>query len=218
MQPTHSTNNWLLQTNGRIVRTRFPPEPNGYLHIGHAKSMNMNFSLAFEKLGVPPENRETIFRYDDTNPEAESKEYIENIREDVAWMGWNPVRTTYASDMFPELHALAVKLVESGNAYVCYQNSEQIEQCRDVPSHPNQKTNLWRQIVRFPDKQPNRPFYGRSRKNMRRRGLRGSSRAMPSGLTGIPCRPTGTQLSRTISGYLRTCGVESSTRVPCASA
>ncbi len=56
----------LSQINGSIVRTRFPPEPNGYLHIGHAKSMNMNFHLAFEKLGVPPENRETIFRYDDT--------------------------------------------------------------------------------------------------------------------------------------------------------
>ena len=55
------------------VVTRFPPEPNGYLHIGHAKSMNMNFYLAFEKLGVAPENRETVFRYDDTNPEAESQ-------------------------------------------------------------------------------------------------------------------------------------------------
>jgi glutaminyl-tRNA synthetase len=80
--------------NKNIVRTRFPPEPNGYLHIGHAKSMNMNFSLAFEKLGVPVENRETIFRFDDTNPEAESVEYIDNIREDVSWMGWTPVKTT----------------------------------------------------------------------------------------------------------------------------
>ena len=65
---------------GAITRTRFPPEPNGYLHIGHAKSMNMNFELAFEKLGVAKENRETIFRYDDTNPEAESKEYIDSLR------------------------------------------------------------------------------------------------------------------------------------------
>lgn len=62
----------LAVTKGK-VRTRFPPEPNGYLHIGHAKSMNMNFYLAFEKLGVAPENRETVFRYDDTNPEAESQ-------------------------------------------------------------------------------------------------------------------------------------------------
>jgi hypothetical protein len=65
--------------NGKI-RTRFPPEPNGYLHVGHAKSMNMNFELAFERLGVPKENRETIFRYDDTNPEAESNEYIQSLR------------------------------------------------------------------------------------------------------------------------------------------
>ena len=61
------------------LRFRFPPEPNGYLHIGHAKSMNMNFSLAFEKLGVAPENRRTIFRYDDTNPDAETKEYIDSL-------------------------------------------------------------------------------------------------------------------------------------------
>ena len=87
--------------NGAVVRTRFPPEPNGYLHIGHAKSMNMNFSLAFEKLGVPEGSRETVFRFDDTNPEAESAEYIESIREDVAWMGWTPnakpASTTHAS-------------------------------------------------------------------------------------------------------------------------
>lgn len=74
----------LLDEHNRInngkVRTRFPPEPNGYLHVGHAKSMNMNFELAFEKLGVPKENRETIFRYDDTNPEAESNEYIQSLR------------------------------------------------------------------------------------------------------------------------------------------
>lgn len=68
------------KVNGAVVRTRFPPEPNGYLHVGHAKSMNMNFELAFEKLGVPVENRETIFRYDDTNPEAESNEYIQSLR------------------------------------------------------------------------------------------------------------------------------------------
>ncbi len=115
-----------------VVRTRFPPEPNGYLHIGHAKSMNMNFSLAFEKLGVPPENRETVFRFDDTNPEAECEEYIDNIREDVAWMGWTPVRTTHASDLFPKLYALAVQLVKQGDCYVCYQNKEKIEECRDI--------------------------------------------------------------------------------------
>ena len=62
---------------GTVIRTRFPPEPNGYLHLGHAKSINMNFSLAFDKLQVPLEKRRTVFRYDDTNPDAESQEYID---------------------------------------------------------------------------------------------------------------------------------------------
>jgi glutaminyl-tRNA synthetase len=62
---------------GKCVRTRFPPEPNGYLHVGHAKSMCLNFELAFQELGVPPEHRDVTFRYDDTNPEAESKEFID---------------------------------------------------------------------------------------------------------------------------------------------
>ena len=92
------------QINGKIVRTRFPPEPNGYLHIGHAKSMNMNFSLAFEKLKVPPEHRRCIFRYDDTNPDAESEEYIDSLERDVKWLGWVPERTTYSSDNFQKLH------------------------------------------------------------------------------------------------------------------
>lgn len=87
------------QKNGPIVRTRFPPEPNGYLHVGHAKSMNMNFSLAFEKLGVPMENRRTIFRYDDTNPDAESKEYIDSLRKDLEWLGWEPVRILSCMDV-----------------------------------------------------------------------------------------------------------------------
>ena len=89
--------------NHGIIRTRFPPEPNGYLHIGHAKSMNMNFRLAFEKLGVPEENRRTIFRYDDTNPDAESPEYIDSLRRDLEWLGWTPERTTYSSDNFQTL-------------------------------------------------------------------------------------------------------------------
>ena len=100
--------------NGNIVRTRFPPEPNGYLHIGHAKSMNMNFSLAFEKLNVPMADRRTIFRYDDTNPDAESEEYIDSLKRDVAWLGWTPERTTYSSDNFGKLHDLAVQLIKKG--------------------------------------------------------------------------------------------------------
>lgn len=120
------------QINGPIIRTRFPPEPNGYLHIGHAKSMNMNFSLAFEKLGVAPENRRTIFRYDDTNPDAESKEYIDSIRKDMEWLGWQPERTTYSSNNFQTLHDLAVVLIKKGRAYVCDMNKAEMEVQREL--------------------------------------------------------------------------------------
>lgn len=118
--------------NGDMVRTRFPPEPNGFLHIGHCKSMNMNFFLAFEKLGVPKENRQTYFRYDDTNPEAESKEYVDSIAEDVEWCGWRPVKTTFSSDYFHELHALAIELIKRDKAYVCHQTKAEVEACREI--------------------------------------------------------------------------------------
>ena len=118
--------------NKGVVRTRFPPEPNGYLHIGHCKSMNMNFFLAFEKLNVPIEKRETYFRYDDTNPEAESNEYIESIADDVHWLGWKPTKVTYSSDYFYELHDLAIKLIKADKAYVCHQTKSEIEACRDI--------------------------------------------------------------------------------------
>jgi len=118
-------------TKGK-VRTRFPPEPNGYLHIGHAKSMHMNFHLAFEKLGVPEAMRETVFRYDDTNPEAESQEYIDSLREDVEWLGWTPVQTTFTSDYFDKLYELAVQLIRDGKAYVCHQTGEEISKSRGI--------------------------------------------------------------------------------------
>ena len=121
-----------LATNGKIVRTRFPPEPNGYLHVGHAKSMNMNFSLAFEKLGVPAEHRRTIFRYDDTNPDAESKEYIDSLRRDLEWLGWTPERTTYSSDNFQTLYELAVQLIQKGLAYVCDMTKAEMEVQREL--------------------------------------------------------------------------------------
>ncbi len=118
--------------NGPIIRTRFPPEPNGYLHVGHAKSMNMNFSLAFQKLGVPPEHRRCIFRYDDTNPDAESKEYIDSLAKDVAWLGWIPERTTYSSDNFQTLYELAVKLIQKGLAYCCDMTKAEMELQREL--------------------------------------------------------------------------------------
>jgi glutaminyl-tRNA synthetase len=119
-------------TNGPIVRTRFPPEPNGYLHIGHAKSMNMNFRLAFEKLNVPMEHRRTIFRYDDTNPDAESSEYIHSLEQDLTWLGWKPERTTYSSDNFQTLYDLAVQLIHKGLAYVCDMTKTEMEAQREL--------------------------------------------------------------------------------------
>ncbi|CAB9526495.1 Glutamine--tRNA ligase [Seminavis robusta] len=118
--------------NGAIIRTRFPPEPNGYLHVGHAKSMNMNFSLAFEKLKVPEADRRCIFRYDDTNPDAESEEYIDSLRRDLEWLGWKPERTTYSSENFQHLHDFAVQLIEKGLAYVCDMTKAEMEAQREL--------------------------------------------------------------------------------------
>ena len=92
----------------------------------------MNFNLAFEKLGVPMENRRTIFRYDDTNPDAESPEYIDSLRRDLEWLGWQPERTTYSSDNFQTLYELAVKLIENGLAYVCDMTKAEMEAQRDL--------------------------------------------------------------------------------------
>jgi glutaminyl-tRNA synthetase len=94
--------------------------------------MNMNFSLAFEKLGVAPTNRRTVFRYDDTNPEAESKEYIDSLKCDVAWLGWTPERTTYSSDNFQQLHDFAVVLIGKGLAYVCDMTKLEMEAQREL--------------------------------------------------------------------------------------
>jgi glutaminyl-tRNA synthetase len=119
-------------SNGGIVRTRFPPEPNGFLHIGHAKSMNMNFRLAFEKLGVPVERRRTIFRYDDTNPDAETVEYIDSLRQDCAWLGWVPEATTYSSDNFDKLYRFALQLIRKGLAYVCDMSPQEMKAQREL--------------------------------------------------------------------------------------
>jgi glutaminyl-tRNA synthetase len=126
----------LLDAHKKINKnntvTRFPPEPNGFLHVGHAKSMNMNFSLAFDKLGIPVEDRQTVFRYDDTNPEAESEVYIKSLREDVDWLGWKPAKVTFTSDYFVQLYSLAVDLIKRGKAYVCHQSKLEIEACREI--------------------------------------------------------------------------------------
>jgi len=116
-------------TGGKPI-TRFPPEPNGYLHIGHAKSMHFNFGLA-NKFGG-----QCIMRFDDTNPEAERGEYIEAIKDNLAWLGHKPSRITHSSEYFPQLYDLAVKLIKKGKAYVCHQTAEEIKKSREtkIPS------------------------------------------------------------------------------------
>ncbi|KHG03894.1 Glutamine--tRNA ligase [Gossypium arboreum] len=116
--------NHLKVTAGRVF-TRFPPEPNGYLHIGHAKAMFVDFGLAKERGGC------CYLRYDDTNPEAEKKEYINHIEEIVQWMGWEPFKITYTSDYFQELYELAVELIRRGHAYVDHQTPEEIKEYRE---------------------------------------------------------------------------------------
>ncbi|KAK4760622.1 hypothetical protein SAY87_005515 [Trapa incisa] len=114
-----------LKLTGGKVFSRFPPEPNGYLHIGHAKAMFIDFGLAKERGG------NCYLRYDDTNPEAEKEEYIDHIKEIIEWMGWKPFKITYSSDYFQELYDLAVKLIKRGHAYVDHQTPEEIKHYRE---------------------------------------------------------------------------------------
>ncbi|KAI7758304.1 hypothetical protein M8C21_014666, partial [Ambrosia artemisiifolia] len=114
----------LKETGGKVL-TRFPPEPNGYLHIGHAKAMFVDFGLAKERGGG------CYLRFDDTNPEAEKKEYIDHIEEIVNWMGWKPFKITYTSDYFQELYDLAVELIRRGRAYVDHQTGDEIKEYRE---------------------------------------------------------------------------------------
>src|SRR5258708_2418236 len=109
---------------GAAIQTRFPPEPNGYLHIGHAKSICLNFGLADEFGG------KTNLRFDDTNPEKEEQEYVDSIQADVRWLGFDWERLCYASDYFPQLFAWAVKLIEAGKAYVDELTADEIRQYR----------------------------------------------------------------------------------------
>jgi len=111
--------------NGRVV-TRFPPEPNGYLHVGHAKSICLNFGLAEEN-----QNGTYHLRFDDTNPEKEETEYVTSIQADIRWLGfdWGD-NLFFASDYFDRLYELAVQLVKAGKAYVCSLNTEEIREYR----------------------------------------------------------------------------------------
>ena len=117
--------------HGGKVMTRFPPEPNGYLHIGHAKSICLNFGLAEEFRGV------CNLRFDDTNPTKEEVEYVESIKEDVRWLGFDwGNRLYYASDYFEHLYGYAVELVKRGKAYVCDLTAEEIREYRGTLTEP----------------------------------------------------------------------------------
>ncbi len=126
-----------LQTNkyGGRVHTRFPPEPNGYLHIGHAKSIHLNFGLAAEFGG------QTNLRFDDTNPEKEEQEYVDSIIEDARWLGadWGD-RMFYASDYFDQLYEWAVQLIKAGKAYVCDLSAEEVRQYRGSLTEPGKES------------------------------------------------------------------------------
>jgi len=103
----------LAITNGQVW-TRFPPEPNGYLHIGHSKAIFINFGYAAHHGG------RCYLRYDDTNPEAEEAQYFESILEIVRWLGFEPWKITYSSDYFQQLYDLAVELIRRDKGYVCH--------------------------------------------------------------------------------------------------
>ena len=126
--------------NGRFtrVRTRFPPEPNGYLHIGHAKSICLNFGLARDYGGL------CNLRMDDTNPETETIEYVNSIKEDIRWLGfyWED-REFYASDYYEKLYDWAVELIKKGKAYVCDLSIDQVREHRGTITRPGQDSP-WR--------------------------------------------------------------------------
>jgi len=139
-QPTNFINDIIeedLKTNrynGR-VHTRFPPEPNGYLHIGHAKSICLNFGIALKYNGL------CNLRFDDTNPTKEQEEYVKSIKEDIRWLGfaWED-RLFYASDYFDQLYEYALQLIKKGKAYICDLNADEIRQTRGTLTEPGKNS------------------------------------------------------------------------------
>ena len=121
---------------GRVshVVTRFPPEPNGYLHIGHAKAICIDFGMAIKYGG------QCNLRYDDTNPVKEDDEYIQSIRRDVEWLGFSPANIFFASDYFDYMFECALKLIDKGLAYVCDLNAEQIREYRGTLTEPGKNS------------------------------------------------------------------------------
>ena len=114
--------------NAGRVQTRFPPEPNGYLHIGHAKAICMDFGMAEKYNGI------CNLRFDDTNPTKEDTEYVDAIMEDIKWLGFEWANVYYASDYFPQLWDFAVRLIKEGKAYIDEQTSAQIAEQKGTPT------------------------------------------------------------------------------------
>jgi glutaminyl-tRNA synthetase len=120
----------------KSILTRFPPEPNGYLHIGHAKSICLNFGLTQKYKGA------TNLRFDDTNPVTEETEYVDSIKEDIQWLGFSWSNEYYSSDYFDELYSLAVKLISKGFAYVDDSTSEKIAADKGTPTEPGKENEF----------------------------------------------------------------------------
>lgn len=116
--------------NGGRIQTRFPPEPNGYLHIGHAKAICMDFGIAERYNGI------CNLRFDDTNPVKEDVEYVDSIKEDIQWLGFKWANIYYASDYFQQLYDLAIQFIKEGKAYVDEQSSEEIAKQKGTPTTP----------------------------------------------------------------------------------
>ena len=116
--------------NGGRIQTRFPPEPNGYIHIGHAKAICMDFGVAERYGGV------CNLRFDDTNPSKEDTEYVDSILNDIQWLGFKWGNVYYASDYFQQLWDFAVWMIKKGMAYIDEQTSEQIAEQEGTPTTP----------------------------------------------------------------------------------
>jgi glutaminyl-tRNA synthetase len=126
------------------IITRFPPEPNGYLHIGHAKSICLNFGLAKDFGG------KTNLRFDDTNPVTEDTEYVESIMEDVKWLGFEWSQVLYSSDYFETIYNYAVQLIKKGKAYVDDSTAAEIAALKEHPQNPANQAHIvieaWKKI------------------------------------------------------------------------
>ena len=138
--PSHFIRNIIIEDlkqnkNGGRVHTRFPPEPNGYLHIGHAKSICLNFGLAAEFNGL------CNLRFDDTNPSKEDVEYVDSIKGDIRWLGFDwDHREYYASDYFERLYQFAVQLIKAGKAYVCDLSADEMRDYRGTLTEPGKNS------------------------------------------------------------------------------